>query len=93
METGQKKERKSGLRVVTSLGETKDRGRGLKVDPAPLGHWTIGDFCSLGGIKMDSKYPTTGLKHYRPHFPETKRIPPSVHGFLRPLFKRGDRKF
>ena len=78
METGQKKERKSGLRVVTSLGETKDRGRGLKVDPAPLGHWTIGDFGSLGGIKTDSRHPTTGLSHYRPQLPKTKRIRPSV---------------
>ena len=70
--------KRAGLSVLTSLGETEDRGRGLKVDPAPLGHWTISVFCSLGGIKMDSKYPTTGLKHYRPHFPETKRILPSV---------------
>ena len=64
-----KKERKekSGLSVVTSLGETKDGRRGLEVDPAPLGHyWTIGDCCSLGGMETDLSHPTTGLRHYRP---------------------------
>ena len=81
METGQKKERKEKKKwSECSDKPRRDRrqGEGTKVDPAPLGHWTIGDFSSLGGIKMDSKYPTTGLKHYRPHFPETKRILPSV---------------
>ena len=70
--------KRAGLSVLTSLGETEDRGRGLKVDPAPLGRWTIGDYGSLGGTKTDSKYPTTGLKHYRPQSPKTKRIHPSV---------------
>ena len=56
MGTGWKNQgKKDGLSVVTSLGETRDGGREVEVDPAPRDQLIIGDFCSLGGIKTDSK--------------------------------------
>ena len=52
----------------------KRQGEGTEVGPSTTRSLTIGDFFSLGGIKMDSSLPTTGLRHYRPQYPKTKRI-------------------
>ena len=48
-----KKAKKEWSECCNKLRRTRNKGRGVQVDPVPLGHLTLGDFHSLGGIKTD----------------------------------------